>query len=183
MPDGRRARNLCFAIAFGLRILPQSRCGSGTLGVFTLSVSKAATCLAAARSRSGSDSHLGCHSIPSRRFATRSERLYSHAVPLPSRKEPFATHRARLFLALFRCLTLEGLTTRRFTARMKAWLNIRAKQRHKSAELKSRLIQEQKTQTTHKCREMTIIVCVLYIKFRFPKIRDNGRCRKHPCEF
>ena len=34
-----------------------------------------ATCLAAARSRSGSDSHSGCHSTPSRRCATRKGRL------------------------------------------------------------------------------------------------------------
>ena len=61
MPGRRRARNLCFAIALDLRILPQSRIRS--------------TGLAAARARSGSDSHLGCHSIPSRRFTT-------------SRKEP-----------------------------------------------------------------------------------------------
>ena len=71
-------------------MVPLSRYGSVTLGVFTLSVTFreppklssslrgtpfCATCLAAARSRSGSDSRLGCHSIPSRRFTTRSERL------------------------------------------------------------------------------------------------------------
>ena len=33
-------------------------------------LSMAVEVLAAARSRSGSDSHLGCHSLPSRRFAT-----------------------------------------------------------------------------------------------------------------
>ena len=43
-------------------------------------------CLAAARARSGSDSHLGCHSIPSRRFATlwgRHSFQYPRAASLP----------------------------------------------------------------------------------------------------
>ena len=41
-----------------------------------LSVTFRATCLAAARSRSGSDNHSDCHSRPSRRFATREWEAY-----------------------------------------------------------------------------------------------------------
>ena len=37
--------------------------------------------LAAARARSGSDSHLGCHSIPSRRFTTSRKEPSSHHLP------------------------------------------------------------------------------------------------------
>ena len=43
--------------------------------------SAALTGLAAARSRSGSDSTLCCHSLPSRRYAT----LCCHSLPLPLR--------------------------------------------------------------------------------------------------
>ena len=63
----------------GLRSKTEGECGtfkSAITIVYAFSLSRLRRQrLAAARSRSGSDSHLGCHSIPSRRFTT-------------SRKEP-----------------------------------------------------------------------------------------------
>ncbi len=48
----------------------------------TSSVGYADTCLAAARSRSGSDSPPDCHSLPERRFATRWGRLINSFLHL-----------------------------------------------------------------------------------------------------
>ena len=76
--------------------------------------SAALTGLATARSRSGSDSTLCCHSVPSRRFATPC----CHSVPLPfeplryQKKE--STHK--------RCVQIKGSVSRELRARSSAAL-------------------------------------------------------------
>ena len=60
-------------------LLKVNLCGT----ILTSSVSFAATCLASARSRSGSDSTPYCHSIPSRRFATQGGRVIHPSASLP----------------------------------------------------------------------------------------------------
>ena len=66
---------------------------NGCSASYTSSVTFRATCLAAARSRSGSNNHLGCYSLPPRRFATL-EGKATVGQPLRNKRHIFVTPHA-----------------------------------------------------------------------------------------
>ena len=84
--------------------------------------SAALTGLAAARSRSGSDSTLCCHSLPSRRYAT----LCCHSLPLPLRTlAADGEKRAPAAGCPFFWWTIKGSFSRELRARSSAALTVR----------------------------------------------------------